>query len=517
MAPKIGFWAIAQSQPERTAIIDAKEKAISFGDLDKRVNQLSHALRQLGLQYRDHIAILMHNDPTWIECSLAINQIGLYMTPINYHLTGPEVAYIVNNCEAKVFIAHARHAQAALKAVTEIGFDLSRCFAVGGDIPGFRSYEELLAKQPTHAPDDRKAGTLMLYTSGTTGRPKGVKRELAEGSPDVIATMAGMLGALFGLKAGDGVHLVTGPLYHAAPGGFGSASLNMGHTLVLMDKWDAEDTLRLIDKYKVTITHMVPTMFERLLTLPEEIKHRYDVSSLQCVIHGAAPINSNTKRRMIEWWGPVLYEYYGATEGGGTLATSQEWLQKPGTCGKPWPGCQIKIFDDAGNPLPAGEPGNVYMSSMVGTFEYFKAPEKTRESFHQNMFTVGDIGYLDADGWLFLCDRAKDLIISGGVNIYPAEIELVMIEHPKVADVAVFGIPNPEWGEEVKAVVQLVNDAEPSEALQQELMQFCQERLAKFKLPRSIDFIEELPRLDTGKLYKRLLRDKYWEGQERRI
>jgi len=512
-----GFWAIARKQPERLALVNADESTLTFGELDARANQLSNALRSMGLSFRDHFAVLLHNDSAWIECFLAANQVGLYMTPINYHLTGPEVGYILDNCEAKVFIAHARYAEAAVKAVKEVGFDPSRCFSIGGDIPGFTPYESLLAKHTAEPPTDRKAGTLMLYTSGTTGRPKGVKRSLMEGNPDIVASMAGMLGSLFKLKAGEGVHLVTGPLYHAAPGGFGTASLHLGHTLVLMDKWDAEDTLRLIDKYKVTVSHMVPTMFERLVNLPNEVKKKYAVSSLECIIHGAAPINPETKKRMINWWRPVLYEYYGATEGGGTIASSEDWLKKPGTCGKPWPGCNIKIFDDNGVALPANQPGNVYMSSFIGGFEYHKDPDKTKESFLGDMFTVGDVGYLDSEGWLFLCDRAKDLIIAGGVNIYPAEIEKVMIEHPKVEDVAVFGIPNDEWGEEVKAVVQLRPDVPESDALRQELMAFCKERLAKFKLPRSIDFIAELPRLDTGKLYKRFLRDKYWEGRSRKI
>jgi len=517
MSGKTGFWAIAQSDPQRVALIDAEGRSTRFGTLDERANRLSNGLRSLGLQYRDGIAMLMHNDPAWIEAFLAAHQIGLYLTPINYHLTGPEVAYIVGNCEAKAFIAHARHAAVALRAVDELGYDRARCFAVGGDIPGFRSYEVFLGEQSGAPPSDRQAGTLMLYTSGTTGRPKGVRRPLMPGNPDVVASLAGMLGALFQLKVGDGVHLVTGPLYHAAPGGFGSASLHLGHTLVLMDKWDAEDTLRMIERHRVTSTHMVPTMFHRMLALPDAIKWRYDVSSLRAVIHGAAPIGVEAKKALIEWWGPVIYEYYGATEGGGTIANSADWLTKPGTVGKPWPGTEIRVFDDAGQQLPAGEPGNVYMKSMVGEFEYYKDPAKTRESQRDGLFTVGDIGYLDADGWLFLCDRAKDLIISGGVNIYPAEIEKTLMEHPKVADAAVFGIPNEEWGEEIKAVIQPADGIEPGPALAEELMAFAAERLARFKLPRSIDFAAELPRLDTGKLYKRFLRDPYWEGRERKI
>lgn len=518
MSNQIGFWAQAPARRGDIALVTPAEREVSFGELYDRQNQLSHALAGFSLGFGDHVAMLMPNSQAYLEIFLATHQSGLYLTPINYHLTGPEVAYILQDAGARVFFAHARYAEAARKAVAEAGFDPARCFAVGGSIEGFTAYEALLADQPAEPPAERQAGTLMLYTSGTTGRPKGVKRDLQAGNPDAVAMLAGMMGALFKLKGGPpGVHLVTGPLYHAAPGGFGSASLHLGHKLVLQDKWDAEDTLRLIDRYRVTVSHMVPTMFHRLLALPEQVKARYDVSSLETIIHGAAPIAEDAKRAIIEWWGPVLYEYYGATEGGGTLATAEEWLSKPGTVGKPWPGTQVKILDETGQPLPPGEVGTVYMSSMIGQFEYHNAPEKTAESWRDGLFTVGDVGYLDPDGWLFLCDRAKDMIIAGGVNIYPAEIEKALIGHPQVADVAVFGIPNEEWGEEVKAVVQLVPGAEGDEAMVETLMAFARERLAKYKLPRSIDFIDELPRLDTGKLYKRFLRDPYWEGKSRRI
>jgi long-chain acyl-CoA synthetase len=357
----------------------------------------------------------------------------------------------------------------------------------------------------------------MLYTSGTTGRPKGVRRPLADVDPDTAAALASMLSGLFEIAPGDGVHLAAGPLYHAAPLAFGTGALHLGQTVALMDKWTPERTLQLIDRRRVTTTHMVPTMFHRLLALPDEVKARYDTSSLRNVIHAAAPCPVDVKRRMIEWWGPVIYEYYAATEGGGTYVNSQEWLEKPGTVGRPFPGATIKIFDDEGNELPPNEPGTVYMGSPLGQFEYHGDPEKTRASRRDGMFTVGDIGYLDDDGWLFLCDRKADMIISGGVNIYPAEVEAVLLSHPDVGDAAVLGVPDEDWGEAVKAVVQPAEGAAVGPQLEQDLLTYCRSKLAAYKCPRSVDFRSELPRYPTGKLYKRLLRDEYWQGRDRRI
>lgn len=510
----VGFWSVAQENPDRVAIITEKEEKITFGQLYDRVNQIANRLRELGLKTGDSVALLLSNEAAYTEVFLATQQIGLYMTPINYHLTGPEVAYILDNCEAKVFVVGEQYAEAAIKAVEENKFDKSHCFAVG-EVQGFRPYSELYEGASKALPQDRTSGQLMLYTSGTTGRPKGVRRPLEGADPDQSAMLATLMGALFELKPHEGVHLVTGPLYHAAPGGFANGSLHMGHTLILMNKWDPEDTLRLIQEYKVTVSHMVPTMFYRMLNLAQEVKGRYDVSSIECIIHGAAPIAIERKKSMIDWWGPVLVEYYGATEGGGAIATSENWLKKPGTVGIPWPGCQLKILDDDKNELPANEVGTIYMSPMIGEFEYFKDKKKTDKNRAAGLFTVGDVGYLDDEGWLFLCDRDADLIISGGVNIYPAEIEKTLILHDKVEDVAVFGVPDEDWGESVQAVVQLKKGITPSDLIKQELLDFAKERLAKFKLPRGIDFSDSLPRLDTGKLYKRYLRDQYAENAKK--
>ena len=323
---------------------------------------------------------------------------------------------------------------------------------------------------------------------------------------------------LFGITPhGDNVHLVVSPLYHTAVLTFASAALHLGHTLVLMDKWTPEGTLERIEKYRVTTSHMVPTQFHRLLALPDDVKERADVSSLRVMIHSAAPCPVDVKRRMLDWWGPVVYEYYAATEGGGTLATPEDWLKKPGTVGKPWPMSEIRILDDDGNPVATGEPGTVYIRMGDYSFEYHKDKQKTESSWRDGFFTVGDMGSLDEDGYLFLHDRKADMVISGGVNIYPAEIESALLSNPKVGDVAVFGIPNEDWGEEVKAVVQPADGVEGGPDLADELTTFLKERIAGYKVPRSFDFVDELPRDPNGKLYKRKLRDPYWKGRERAI
>jgi long-chain acyl-CoA synthetase len=330
--------------------------------------------------------------------------------------------------------------------------------------------------------------------------------------------MSSLLLSLFGIQAKDGnVHLVPAPLYHTAAMTFGGGSLHMGHTVVLMDKWGAEPTLQMAERYKCTTTHMVPTMFHRMLALPEETRKKYDMSAWRQVIHAAAPCPVEIKKKMLEWWGPTIYEYYAATEGGGTLVTPEEWVKKPGTVGKPWPISEVKIFDDEGNEMAANQVGTVWMSMGEQRFEYFKDKKKTDETWRDKFFTVGDAGYIDEDGFLFLVDRKSDMIISGGVNIYPAEIESVLLTHPKVGDAAVFGIPHDDWGEEVKAVVEPAEGIEPGTELADDLMAFATERLAKYKLPKTIDFVPELPRDPNGKLYKRKLRDPYWEGREKAI
>lgn len=514
---ELGFWSIAAAQPDRLALVDPEERPVLAGELLASVNQLTHGLRELGLQPGDAVAIVLPNGVEVFEFYLAALQAGFYLVPINWHLVGPEIAYIVADSEAKAFVAHERFAAECIRAAEEAGLARDRCFSVG-TIEGFRPYSALKEGYPTTTPPDRTTGAVMNYTSGTTGRPKGVRRALPGAPPEQVALSFGGILMLFGLQPfDDNVHLCGSPLYHTAVLVFAGASVHMGHTVVIMDKWSPEETLRLIERYRVTHTHMVPTQFHRLLALPDDVKRRYDLSSLRHVIHAAAPCPVDIKRRMIEWWGPVIDEYYAASEGGGTIVFADEWLKKPGTVGRPWPNSEVVVLDDDGNPLPPGQVGTVYMHMASADFEYYKDKEKTEKNRRGKYFTVGDVGYFDEDGYLFLCDRKADMIISGGANIYPAEIEGVLLTHPKVADAAVFGIPNEDWGEEIKAVIEPAPDVEPSDDLAAEILEFCKARLAKFKLPRSIDFIDEMPRDPNGKLYKRKLRDPYWEGRDRKI
>jgi long-chain acyl-CoA synthetase len=446
-------------------------------------------------------------------------QTGLYIVPVNWHLVGAELAYILTDSGAKAFVAHERFAEAALTGTRISGApaDPAVRFAVG-DIPGYRPLAQLGTSEPVGRPDVRTLGAPMLYTSGTSGRPKGVRRSLTGADPDEVSAASTWFFGLFGLRPFEGhVHLCGSPLYHTAVLNFTVISIQLGHPAVLMDRWEPEEMLRLIERYGVTHTHMVPTQFHRLLALPEEIRQRYDLSSLRCVIHGAAPCPQEIKRQMLDWWGPVVVEYYAATEGGGTLITAEEWRVRPGSVGRPWPGSEVRVLGVSGEGLVPGEPGSVYLRMGTSTFEYHGDGEKTRTSRVGNLFTVGDIGYLDADGYLYLCDRRSDLIISGGVNIYPAEIEAELSCHPKVIDVAVFGIPHDDWGEEIKAVVQPAPGVKPGAELTDELLAFAAQRLARFKLPSTVDYVDELPRDPNGKLYKRTLRDPYWAGRDRMI
>ena len=515
--PNLGFWNMAQVQPDRVALYDPEGQAIGFGALAAATNQVAHALRAAGLGKGDTIALLSHNCIEMVQVALGALQIGIYITPINWHLTAHEASYILEDCGAKLFFASPRFADNATQAADKINFAQDRRISFG-DIAGFQPLASLLANQSIGAPSDRTAGAVMTYTSGTTGKPKGVKRPLSGMNPDTIGGQLGQFLMLFGIMPqGKHVHLIVAPLYHTAVMSFMQSSLHFGHTCVLMDKWTPELCLETIERYRVTHSHMVPTMFTRMLQLPDDVRKKYDVSSTSNIIHSAAPCPVPVKKQMLAWWGPVIYEYYGATEGGGTLATPQDWLKKPGTVGKPWPISKIKIFDDDGNELPPGTIGTVYMYMDGMKFEYHGDKQKTNKAWQGDFFTVGDAGYLDEDGFLFLCDRKSDMIISGGVNIYPAEIECEMIMHPHVQDVAVFGIPHEEWGEEVKAVVELRPGVAADEATRADIFKYCADRIAKYKMPKTIDFVAELPREANGKLMKRKLRDPYWVGRDRAI
>jgi long-chain acyl-CoA synthetase len=523
-----GFWRIAADDPGRVAVVEAAGDAVTFGELAARANRVTHGLRRLGLTTGDVVAAVLPNGITTIELYLAALQGGWYLVPVGTRLTGPEIGYILADSGARVLVCSERHAEACIGALA--GLDSPPPAYVVADpanpdthdahqeAPGsFRPYADLTAGTPAERPGDRISGATMHYTSGTTGRPKGVRRPLGGLDPDEQAQRLSMFLLTFGiLPHGGGVHLAVAPLYHTAVMTFTSSSLHAGHTVVLMDGWSAETTLRLIAEHRVTTSHMVPTHFHRLLALPDDVRAAADVSSLAHVIHAAAPCPIDTKRRMLDWWGPVIYEYYAATEGGGTVVTPSEWLERPGTVGRAWPNAEIRVQDERGRTCPPGEPGVVWMSLNID-FEYHRDPAKTRDGRRDGFFTVGDVGYLDEAGYLFLCDRASDMIISGGVNVYPAEVEAALFGHPKVADVAVFGVPDAEWGEQVKAVVEPAAGAVAGPELEAELIAFCRERLAAYKCPRSVDLIEAMPREPTGKLLKRKLRDPYWETERRAI
>ena len=512
----LGFWALAHENPEHLALVAPDGTEYTSAELLGRANQVVHGLRGLSLQPGDVVATLLPNGVEMFELYLAALQAGWYLVPINHHLIGTEVAYILKDSDAKAFIAHERFADVALDAAEEAGLPSSICFAVG-EIPGFSSYARTRDDQPTADPEGRTIGDVMNYTSGTTGNPKGVFRRLSGLTPEESALGQSGILFLFNIQPqDDNVHIVGSPLYHTAVMRFSGASLHLGHTIVVMDKWLPEEMLELIGRYRVTTSHMVPTQFHRLLALPEEVRSGYDVSSLRHMIHAAAPCPVDVKYKMIEWWGDAIDEYYAASEGGGTLVTAQEWLEKPGTVGKAWPISEIAIFDDEGNKIE--EPnviGTVYMSMQTGDFSYLKDKKKTDSNRIGKFFTVGDVGLIDEDGYLFLRDRKIDMIISGGANIYPAEIENVLLGFPKVGDVAVFGIPNDDWGEEVKAVIEPAEGVEASPELADEILEYCGTRLAKFKTPKSIDFTDAMPRDPNGKLYKRKLRDPYWEGRQK--
>ncbi|MFF4096468.1 acyl-CoA synthetase [Streptomyces sp. NPDC001834] len=513
--PPNGFWAQAADDPGRTVLTAPDGEDWTAGRLHAAANRLVHGLRAAGLRHGDAFAVVLPNGVEFFTAYLAAAQAGLYLVPVNHHFVGPEIAWIVSDSGAKVLIAHERFASAATAAADEAGFPADRRYAVGA-VDGFRPYGELLDGRPGTPPEDRTLGWVMNYTSGTTGRPRGIRRPLPGRLPEE-SHLGGFL-AIFGIRPfDDNVHLVCSPLYHTAVLQFAAASLHIGHRLVLMDKWAPEEMLRLIDTHRCTHTHMVPTQFHRLLALPDEVKRRYDVTSMRHAVHGAAPCPDHVKRAMIEWWGRSVEEYYAASEGGGAFATAEDWLKKPGTVGRAWPISELAVLDDDGNRLPPGELGTVYMRMNTGGFRYHKDEAKTERNRVGDFFTVGDLGILDEEGYLFLRDRKIDMIISGGVNIYPAEIEGALLAHPAVADAAVFGIPHPDWGEAVKAVVEPAPGHEPGDALAAEILLHCEQRLAGYKLPRSVDFIGAMPRDPNGKLYKRRLRDPYWEGRPRAV
>jgi long-chain acyl-CoA synthetase len=502
----------AQARADEPVFVMATSgEAVTFAEYEERCNRLAHLYRDVGLRRLDHVAIFMENNPRMLECEGAAERTGLYYTCINSYLSPDEVAYIVNDSQAQVVVTSAGKRDVAVQ-LPERCPAVKRWLMVDGVADGFEPYEEVVAAYPAEPVADEQLGAAMLYSSGTTGQPKGILRPLPEMHPGDPLPLMEFVKLMFGFREGM-TYLSPAPLYHSAPQASVSASIRLGGTAIIMERFDPEQYLQLVERHRVTHSQLVPTMFSRMLKLPEEVRGRYDLSSLERIVHAAAPCPVPVKEQMIEWWGPIIVEYYGATEANGfTFCDSEQWLAHKGTVGKPILG-EVVILDDEGNELPTGTPGIVWFRGAT-SFEYFNDPAKTAASRNAtgDASTVGDVGYLDDDGYLYLTDRKSYMIISGGVNIYPQETENLLVTHPKVMDAAVLGVPNDDLGEEVKAVVQPVPGVEPGPDLERELIAFCREHLAHYKCPRSVDFEEELPRLPTGKLYKRLLRDRYWEG-----
>jgi long-chain acyl-CoA synthetase len=507
----------AQTTPDKPAVIMGDGRSISYRELNDESNRLAHLLRDAGLGPDDHIAFMLENHPRFLAIAWAAQRSGLYYTAISNRLTPDETAYVVNDSGAKVFIASAATAEVAEAVVPGTpGVDLR--LMVDGDAPAYEPYDKVVAEFPAEPLADEDEGADMLYSSGTTGRPKGVELPRATGGMGSGGALAMLMQMLFGVGP-NAVYLSPAPLYHAAPLRFSMSVHRLGGTVVVMEHWDPVEALRLIERHRVTHAQFVPTMFIRLLKLPAEVRHAHDLSSLQAAVHAAAPCPVPVKEQMIEWWGPIIHEYYAGTEANGLVhCTSEEWLAHKGTVGKPLVGA-VHVLDDAGNEVPVGTDGTVYFESPAH-FEYHNDPAKTEASQDpqgRGWTTLGDVGHLDADGFLYLTDRRAYMLISGGVNVYPQEVENVLAVHPRVADAAVFGVPNDDLGEEVKAVIQPLDWDDAGPELERELLDYCRQRLSPIKCPRSIDFERELPRAATGKLYKRLLRDRYWAGHETRI
>ena len=508
----------AKSNPDKPAyIMAATGKVVTYRELDDESNRAANLFRSLGLKPGDTIALFAENHHRYHQVLWAAQRSGLYYTAISSRLTAEELAYIINDSGAKVFITTRAMANVAsqMDAAGMIPRTIKR-YMMDGTIANYESWEEAAGSQPTTPIADETEGAAMLYSSGTTGRPKGVKHRLT-GQPLGAPSPIGMLLAGLYQATPEMIYMSPAPLYHSAPLQFTMAIHRIGGTVIVMEHFDAEQSLALIEKYLVTHTQMVPTMFIRMLKLPEPTRRKYNHSSLKVVIHASAPCPIAIKEQMIEWWGPKIYEYYAGTEGNGFCAIdSAQWLLHKGSVGKPLVG-KVHIVDDDGAELPTGEAGTIFFEGG-GTFEYHNDPEKTKSSRNDKGWsTLGDIGYLDRDGYLYLTDRKANMIISGGVNIYPQEAENLLATHPKVEDVAVFGVPNEDFGEEVKAVVQPVDIKHAGPALEAELIGFCRAHLSAIKCPRTIDFDAELPRHPTGKLYKRLIKDRYWIGHSKRI
>ena len=513
-----GKWGI--EYPDKPAAIDAVTgETVTYGELNERSNRLAQLLWARGLRRGGHIAIFMENNLRFFEVVWAAFRSGLYLTTVNRYLTAEEAGYIVDNCEAQAVIASGHLADVAAD-IPRYAPDCHSWLMVGGKLDGYEAYEDAIADFSAENLEEEPAGAFMLYSSGTTGRPKGIVRPLPEQTiHEDAGPLVSVLRMLWGFDEST-VYLSPAPLYHSAPVGFSISVQAVAGTVVVMPRFDAVGVLKAIEEHRVTHSQWVPTMFSRMLKLPDEDRLGFDLSSHKVAIHAAAPCPQAVKRQMLDWWGPILYEYYAGTEFNGiTHATPQDWLAHPGTVGKSLVGV-IHICGEDGSELPAGEAGLIYFEMPRLPFEYYKDSAKTRSAQHPqhtNWTALGDVGYVDEEGFLYLTDRATFMIVSGGVNIYPQEIEDAMIMHDKVVDIAVVGVPDQEMGEAVKGVVQLADGIPASDEVAAELLAYTRDRIAHFKCPKSIDFIDEMPRLPTGKLYKRLIKDKYWGKSGSRI
>lgn len=507
----------AQSPDSVAYVLEPSGESVTYAELEATSNQIAHLFRDLGLERGDHIAFVMENHRLYFPLCWGAHRAGLYYTAISSRLGADETAYIVNNSQSQVFVASDYKREVA-EAIVPVTPDVKLRLMVDGTMEAHESFEERISGYPTTPIADESEGSDMLYSSGTTGQPKGVVTPLPSGPLGTAPGVISLAQMLFGFDT-DAVYLSPAPLYHAAPLRFCLSVLRLGGTVVVMEKFDPEEALRLIEKHRVTKSQWVPTMFIRMFKLDPAVRSRYDLSSHQTAIHAAAPCPKEVKKELIEWWGPIVHEYYAGSEGNGFVYTnSEDWLAHEGTVGRPL-NAVIHICDDDGNEVDQGESGTIYFESPAA-FEYHGDKEKTKGSRHPDhdtWSTLGDVGYVDEDGFLYLTDRKAFMIISGGVNVYPQEAENRLILHPKVMDSAVFGVPNDDFGEEVKAVIQPIDMADAGPELERELIAFCKEQLADVKCPRSVDFREELPRHPTGKLYKRLLKDEYWAAAGRSI
>lgn len=503
------FWTWAKLELDRLAVVEVDGTEVTFGSLAERVHATAHALLARGLRPGDCVATMLRNRSECYELFLAALTCGWYFVPINHHGTVDDVWWVLDNAEVKALFVESEFADRATAAADQAGLPDSMRFSADR-APGFETWADLRRDQRTDRPDRSVAGQVMQYTSGTTGRPKGVRRPIGGQSADEAVTSTGWLLRVFGMAPGEGAHLVTAPIYHSAVHSTSIAALHFGQTLVLMERWTPEACLDLIERHRISSSHMVATHFHRLLQLPEAHRSAADVSSLTHVIHGAVPTPVVTKALMIDWWGPVIHEYYGSSEVGGTYVSAKDWLRKPGTVGVPFSISELRILDDQGAEVPVGEVGSIWMRQGDQQFSYYKDTDKTSRSTRGQFIHVGDYGYVDEEGYLFLAGRDAEIIISGGVNIYPAAVEGRLLQHPFVRDCGVIGVPNAEFGEEVKAVVSLIPLVKPGPETEAALIEHCRQGLSHIVCPRSVDFVDELERDPSGKMRKRALRDRYW-------